>query len=1767
MAKTYEVAFRINGSLNGSFAEAVRSAQSSMQGLSAAAKAVNASMGASLQKATTDLKNLKNLMGQSQKYAQTAAAIGETKAQIRAQVKLTGDAAQAIRNQRAQLEALKSAYDRLNAATQNAAKAYQTEKAKLDNLKSSQASQAAQINSLLNSNLKALQAKSNEKINGWLKESKAYQNQLKADAKLQANTLKANQKAQEAQIKARLGNELKALQDAAKRQTALQLANLKGNYKEQEAQVKRQLTANLRALQNAAKNQANLQLKGLDKSQKAEIARIKNNLNQKLKAIEAAARVSAKTQLQRLRNGQTEQAVQIKAGLNQQLKALQDAAKAQAKTQLQELKNSHKAKEAQIKQNLAQQLKDERKYLDEIIRLRRGNLKSDQAQHKQNAKAALANLKSEIDLQRAAASAAKAQFDALKSSLKGASTELKSAESALKNLGNNFGASKSKLNELNQTLQRQKQELASLKASLNTAGFSTDHFLQSELRLREAIAATTREIERQRQVAASLTSAQARVNDAQSNFGEAQSVFSSVKNGVETIAAPFVEATKNAMTFEDAMAKVKSLTQMKLLRSGNFEEAEKNMKALTDEAIRLGATTEYTAVQAAEAEAKFGMAGWDTAKILGTVRHTIDLATASKDDFIKVADYISDDMTAMGLQAGKRYQTHGNIDLDASQYMHDAYAYALTQSNLNFDVLHEAMKYSAPIASEWGLSLGEILSTLMGAADSGIKGSMAGTGMRAGLLRLVAPPKAAAAALQQMGMSMSDAMKEYHEAQAELQGMGVKVGDFKTTITNLIGALDKLSPGERLAKINAIFGRNAATFWTKSLSPENAKKFLERLNDLEGGVEGWAADTANVMRDTTVGAFKILESSMDAVSRSVGSALTPAARAAAETFSPLLTQLSYWIEMNPQIVQGIAMIIAAVGGLALAITGAVVAFAGWELLTAQLALFRRGMVATEVASMGLAARMGSAFSGISAAVMGAFASMRAVTWSGLFAGLTAQLAAARVAVTGFFASLSLGSIASSVAAGLSRVVGAIRAVTVASLGFAFSPVGVALMALALAAYVIYQNWSKIAPVFRNVGNAISTALGAAGTAVGNLVNSLGVVGKALLSAFDALGKAGAGETIIRVFLGIVHVLAGVAVSIINIFSSVVNTIAHMFEGLGNAISAALEGEFTEAAQHMKETLSNIKNDWANIKFSKLDFGYDIGANYNKSVAIYKGASAAEKYQSYDSGLTHRSSVAAPTPTAESTAPAETPAPTIDATQAQAGLDTAGQAATQAGTALQNIPQAMEPLINFSTAIEPAQTALQNFPVALEPTQTALQNFPATLEPTQTALQGIVDVAGAARDNIQQLGDKAGGAYASVEQLGTAAGGAYGNVELLGGAAGGAKGQVSGMGLAADAVAGALQTAATRIANIQITAPTISATPVTPAGLYTGGIYDKGAFLTWFAERSPEAAIPLDKSARAVKLWTQAGQMLGVLPSDGATPKIDKPSTESKRGNIFTLQRQVENRVNQIYNSAQKVTETGRIVPYNPLPEEVQERSKIPPTVLTERQRYTSKDVTNEKTLERIRNSRSYQTLMKAQTRTPQNSTSILNKPEQFDIPTDFLKIGGFDLGKIPFIGDIVGKFESWLTKITGMQPVDVYNKFINRKKPQLDATKIFTQTMPRRRGLDNTLQAPPNVMPNLPLSRGKILNPTTTFPSLEPQALTERLSNFEPLASVTPSAATNDYSAASFQPTININVTVQTDGSPSSIRDVGEKIAYSARESFEKMFESFMREKSRRSFA
>lgn len=109
-------------------------------------------------------------------------------------------------------------------------------------------------------------------------------------------------------------------------------------------------------------------------------------------------------------------------------------------------------------------------------------------------------------------------------------------------------------------------------------------------------------------------------------------------------------------------------------------EYEQQLKDLTDKARDLGATTQFSASQAAEAMSYLGMAGWDTNQIIGGMNGLLALAGASGTALGTVADIVSDDLTAFGLSA------------DRAGHMADVFSYVVTRTNTDVTMLGETMK-------------------------------------------------------------------------------------------------------------------------------------------------------------------------------------------------------------------------------------------------------------------------------------------------------------------------------------------------------------------------------------------------------------------------------------------------------------------------------------------------------------------------------------------------------------------------------------------------------------------------------------------------------------------------------------------------------------------------------------------------------------------------------------------------------------------------------------------------------------------------------------------------------------------------------------------------------------------------------------------------------------------------------------------------------------------------------------------------------------------
>jgi len=184
------------------------------------------------------------------------------------------------------------------------------------------------------------------------------------------------------------------------------------------------------------------------------------------------------------------------------------------------------------------------------------------------------------------------------------------------------------------------------------------------------------------------------------------------------ITAPLMALGKSAFdafsNFEDGMMKVRAVTSASV---GDF-------KMLTDEAKRLGATTQYTAQQVADLQLVLGRKGFDPTQIKGMEQAILDLALATGEDLSLAADVVSSSINAFGKDASDAASVANTL------------ASAAANSSIQLSTFSTAFGHAGASASAVGVDIEE-LSAMMGVLmDNGIKASKAGTGLRTAFSKL-----------------------------------------------------------------------------------------------------------------------------------------------------------------------------------------------------------------------------------------------------------------------------------------------------------------------------------------------------------------------------------------------------------------------------------------------------------------------------------------------------------------------------------------------------------------------------------------------------------------------------------------------------------------------------------------------------------------------------------------------------------------------------------------------------------------------------------------------------------------------------------------------------------------------------------------------------------------------------------------------------------------------------------------------------------------------
>lgn len=289
------------------------------------------------------------------------------------------------------------------------------------------------------------------------------------------------------------------------------------------------------------------------------------------------------------------------------------------------------------------------------------------------------------------------------------------------------------------------------------------------------------------------------------------------------ITAPLVKVGKEI--YEAGTSFYSQMSRVEAISGANATQ----MEALTAKAIEMGSTTSFTATEAGKALEYMAMAGWKSDEMLAGLAPIMDLAAASGEELAATSDIVTDALTAFGLTAN-----------DATMFS-DVLAAAATNSNTNVGMMGETFKYLAPVAGALGYTIQDTAVAIGLMANSGIKGSQAGTALRNVLTNMAKPTDTVQAAMDKLGVSLTDASGS--------------VIPLNQVLTTLRGSFSQLSDAEKTQYATMLAGKYGMSglLAIVNATDEEFQSLTDSINDAEGATSRMAATILdNAQGDVTI---------------------------------------------------------------------------------------------------------------------------------------------------------------------------------------------------------------------------------------------------------------------------------------------------------------------------------------------------------------------------------------------------------------------------------------------------------------------------------------------------------------------------------------------------------------------------------------------------------------------------------------------------------------------------------------------------------------------------------------------------------------------------------------------------------------------------------------------------------------------------------------------------------------------------------------------------
>lgn len=297
---------------------------------------------------------------------------------------------------------------------------------------------------------------------------------------------------------------------------------------------------------------------------------------------------------------------------------------------------------------------------------------------------------------------------------------------------------------------------------------------------------------------------------------------------------------------------------------------------LKETAKDLGASTSFSASQAAIGMQNLASAGFSVEEIIAAMPGMLDLAASSGEDLAVASDIAASTLRGFGLAA------------EGATHVADVLAATAAYTNASVADTGQAMKYIAPIANTMGLSLEEVAAAIGLLSDAGIKGSQAGTTLRGALSRLAKPTEDMLEVMHGLNLS-------FYDEQGQMKSISSIVGMLKNNMSDL-------TDEQKQHALVTLFGQEALSGMMVLLEagPEKLDTLTQSLENCDGA----ASEMAQVRLDNLAGDLEAL-----------GGALETAKLALMDKLNPYLRSGVQWLTTQIPQVQSMAegMVDAAIG--------------------------------------------------------------------------------------------------------------------------------------------------------------------------------------------------------------------------------------------------------------------------------------------------------------------------------------------------------------------------------------------------------------------------------------------------------------------------------------------------------------------------------------------------------------------------------------------------------------------------------------------------------------------------------------------------------------------------------------------------------------------------------------------------------------------------------------------------------------------------------------